>query len=345
MPVLAKGVTESLIEIGLIVAAFSLSQMLSEVYFGRFSDRTGSRLPFIKVGFATCAAIMILHYFATDSLSLILARFGAGIAVGIMIPATMAYAFEMGKQKSKFASVVSFYALGWFVGIIAAGIANDDGMIFLASAGFFAAGFIISFKMPAMTSKKEITPNTTKKVFFRNTPLLTSLLVRHTAASSMWTIIPILLMEQMGAEFYHLSIVFVFNTLTSFVLMNIMEYRLKFSNVTKFQIGIGSTVFVFVGLAFITEWWMAIPFMTLIGLSWGFMYLGGNTHLMENNPKSTAAGMFNSILSIGTVIGPIIGGYIAFEYGYIPVLYFAIALTVCAFAVSARIPKKMATWK
>jgi DHA1 family multidrug resistance protein-like MFS transporter len=33
MPIIAKGVTDSLIEIGIIVASFSFAQILSEIYF------------------------------------------------------------------------------------------------------------------------------------------------------------------------------------------------------------------------------------------------------------------------------------------------------------------------
>ena len=71
---------------------------------------------------------------------LLLARVGAGIATGIMIPAMIAYSYEAnGKEKAKVASVISFHALGWLVGIVAAGIANDEKLIFLISAGLFLA--------------------------------------------------------------------------------------------------------------------------------------------------------------------------------------------------------------
>ncbi len=35
MPIFAKGITDSIFEIGLIVASFSFAQILSEIYFGR----------------------------------------------------------------------------------------------------------------------------------------------------------------------------------------------------------------------------------------------------------------------------------------------------------------------
>jgi MFS family permease len=337
MPIIARGVTDSLFEIGIIVASFSFAQILSEIYFGRISDRKGTRLLFIRAGFVGCAITFGLHYFATDSLFLLLARLGAGVATGIMIPAMIAYTYEAGKEKAKVASVISFHALGWLVGIIAAGIVNDVRLIFLISAGFFLAGFVVSTRLPNIVLKKELGPGTIKKIISKNRFLFLSLLMRHVGAASVWTILPIMLMEQMGAQLYEISIVFIANTLTSFVIMNLMASRIKIQNITKFKIGIGLTTFVFIGLMLITEWWMAIPFMALVGTTWAFLFIGGNFHLMENYPKSTSTSIFSSTLSIATVIGPVIAGSLAFYFEYVSVMYFAIAIIICGFLISLKI--------
>ena len=337
MPIIAKGVTESLVEIGIIVASFSFAQILSEIYFGRISDKKGTRLFFIQTGFIGCTITFGLHYFADDAVFLLLARIGAGIASGIMIPAMIAYAYESGKEKAKVASVISFHALGWMAGISAAGFANDERLIFLISSGLFLIGLIISTRLPNIKSEVVLEPGTTKKVISKNRFLFLSLLMRHVGASSVWTILPIMLMDEFGAELYEISIVYVSNTLTAFVIMTLMAKRIQISNVTKFKIGIGLTTFVFVGLSFITEWWMAMPFMSLVGATWAFLFIGGNFHLMENNPKSTSTGIFSSTLSIATVIGPVIAGSLAFLYNYHSVMYFAIAIIVLSFLVSLKI--------
>ncbi len=337
MPIIARGVTESIFEIGLIVASFSFAQILSEIYFGRHSDKKGTRLQFIKIGFVGCAVTFGLHYFADDITLLFLARIGAGIFSGIMIPAMIAYAYESNNEKRKVATVISFHALGWMAGIIAAGIVNDVKMIFIVSSGFFVIGFLISTRLPNVVSKKELEPGTTKRVILKNKFLFLSLLLRHIGAASVWTIFPIMLMEQLGAELYQISIVYISNTLAAFILMNLMATKIKISNVTKFKIGVGMTTFVFVGLSFVTDWWMAMPFMALVGGTWAFLFIGGNFHLMENNPRSTSTGIFSSTLSIATVIGPVTAGAIAFAFDYVSVMYFAIAIIVCAFVVSLKI--------
>ncbi len=337
MPIIAKGVTDSILEIGLIVASFSFAQILSEIYFGRHADKKGTRLKFIRIGFIGCAAAFGLHYFADDITLLFLARIGAGIASGIMIPAMIAYAYELNVERKKAATIISFHALGWLAGIAAAGFANDLKLIFLISAASFVIGLMFTIKLPNISQEKELEPGTTKKIIVKNKFLFLSLLLRHIGAAAVWTILPLMLIEKLGAELYQISIIYVANTLTAFILMNLMASRINFSNITKFKIGIGCTVFVFVGLSVITDWWMAMPFMALVGATWAFLFIGGNFHLMENNPRSTSTGIFSSTLSISMVIGPVIAGIIAFTFDYVVVMYFAIAIIVCAFVVSLKV--------
>ena len=336
MPIIASGVAESIFEIGIIVAAFAFAQILTETYFGRMSDRKAKRLLFIRVGFILCALTFGLHYFADNTTHLIIARIGAGIASGIMIPPMLAYAYEAGKGKSKVASVISFHALGWLAGIVAAGLANDEKLIFVVSSGFFIIGFLLSLRLPKLQTEKIIGKGIIKKIIVKNKFLFSSLLIRHIGAAAAWTILPIMLMEYFGAELYQVSIVYVANTLTAFLVMNLMSKRIQIQNITKYKIGIGMTVIVFVGLALITDWWMAWPFMAIVGCSWAFLFIGGNFHLMENNPRSTSTAIFSSTLAISTVIGPVIAGAIAYYTDYTMVMYFSIIVTLFAFIISSK---------
>jgi MFS family permease len=336
MPIIASGVAESIFEIGIIVAAFAFAQILTETYFGRMSDRKAKRLLFIRVGFILCALTFGLHYFADNTTHLIIARIGAGIASGIMIPPMLAYAYEAGKGKSKVASVISFHALGWLAGIVAAGLANDEKLIFVVSSGFFIIGFLLSLRLPKLQTEKIVGKGIIKKIIVKNKFLFSSLLIRHIGAAAAWTILPIMLMEYFGAELYQVSIVYVANTLTAFLVMNLMSKRIQIQNITKYKIGIGMTVIVFVGLALITDWWMAMPFMAIVGCSWAFLFIGGNFHLMENNPRSTSTAIFSSTLAISTVIGPVIAGAIAYYTDYTMVMYFSIIVTLFAFIISSK---------
>ncbi len=337
MPIIAKNVTESIIEIGIIVSSFSLSQILSELYFGKISDQKRKRLLFIKIGFIGCTITFGLHYFADNAILLLLIRICAGITSGIMIPSMLAYIYESGKDKAKVASVISFHALGWLVGIIIGGFTNNGKSIFFVSSILFFIGFLISTRLQEIKSIKKTENGAVKKIITKNKLLFSSLLLRHIGAASVWTILPIMLVDVMHAKFYEVSIVYVSNTFTAFIIMNLMAYKIKIKNIIKFKIGIGLTIFVFIGLSLVTEWWMTIPFMSLVGATWAFIFIGGNFHLMENNPKSTSTGIFSSTLSVSAVIGPLFAGIIAFYLDYVFVIYFAIIIIGNSCLISLKI--------
>ena len=86
---------------------------------------------------------------------LFLARIGAGIASGIMIPAMIAYAYEINVEKKRAATIISFHALGWLAGIAAAGFANDLKLIFIISAASFLIGLIFTIRLPNPYHKKK----------------------------------------------------------------------------------------------------------------------------------------------------------------------------------------------
>lgn len=343
IPILAKDITESFFEVGLIMASYSLAQILSELYFGRRSDASGHRMVFIRMGFVVCAIVFGLHYFANDTLLLLLARISAGIATGIMIPAIVAYSYELTGDGRQAATVVSFHALGWMVGIIATGIVGDINLAFLVSAAFFVAGLLFTIRLPEAGFGSGPVSGSIRRIISKNRYLFWAVLLRHIAATAVWTILPIILVEQLNAQLYHISIIYVANTLTAFVIMNMMVHRINITDRRKIQLGLAGLIPAILGMSIITEWWMTMPFMILVGMSWAMLFVGGNFYLMERNPHSTSTGLFSSTISVATIIGPIIGGTIAavFEYQY--VMYVATFIAIGGLVASAWIPTSVPT--
>ena len=141
----------------------------------------------------------------------------------------------------------------------------------------------------------------------------------------------------MNAQLYHISIIYVINTGTAFILMNLMADRIRISDIRKIQLGLIGIVPPLVGYAFISEWWMAMPLMTMVGASWALLFVGGNFYLMERNAHSTSSGLFSSTISVATVIGPIVCGGIAAILGYQYVMYVAGAVASAGFLISLKI--------
>ena len=366
LPILSSTYSGILV-VGLTVASFFLAEFISSIYFGRVSDKKRNRLLFIRIGFAACAVTFGLTYFVDNEIYLMVAMIGTGISAGIMNSPILAYVYEAQlENKRRAARVISFHTLGWFAGIMAGGIITtlreNQNELFIVIALMFSAGFAVSMNMKYLKVHVQESISTLQ-VFRRNKWIYLALLLRHTGATAVLTILPLLLLKLAhDADFvgsqgtFLVSVVYGANMITATVFMGLMASRIKTNNIRAFKIGIGCSVIGFSGMFFINDWWQIIPFMFVVGVAWAYMYIGGSLYLMGNNPKSTSMGIFNSVLAFAKVVGPISAGVIAFavqEYkinlseiinpavssGDVAVTIFAVLIMGCAIVLSWKIHK------
>jgi len=73
----------------------------------------------------------------------------------------------------------------------------------------------------------------------------------------------------------------------------------------------------------------------LLGFSWATLYVGCLKVLTETNPETgTAGGLFNSVLSLSSILGPILGGVLAGGALVLP-MYAASGMSAAALSVYA----------
>jgi MFS family permease len=97
------------IEIGLIVASYSLALFVSSYIFGRASDVHGRRMV-LRIGLILSAISLTLQMLAIDTFTLTIARLMVGFCAGIFPSALMAYAFDA-EGKTRF-MVFGFQGFG-----------------------------------------------------------------------------------------------------------------------------------------------------------------------------------------------------------------------------------------
>jgi DHA1 family quinolone resistance protein-like MFS transporter len=69
--------------------------------------------------------------------------------------------------------------------------------------------------------------------------------------------------------------------------------------------------------------------------------MGSLLYLLDrNSEKATASALLESTISVGAIIGPLIGGVIAEVSGLRNVLLFAFLVTLGSFAMSKRLAKQ-----
>ncbi len=141
LPVYAKQIGSSGLEIGLIFGAFSISRTLMLPFFGRRSDAT-ARKPFIVFGLLCYAFVSVAFVYSTDVHTLIAIRFLQGIASAMILPVAQAYLGDITLSGSE-GRTMGLFNLSMFSGLSLGPLAG--GMIsqhFDMNAAYFCMGIL-----------------------------------------------------------------------------------------------------------------------------------------------------------------------------------------------------------
>jgi len=315
-------------EIGFIVAFCSLALFLSSFVFGRASDKYGRRL-FLLVGLVLSAVAFFLQMFAQDFLTLLIIRVSVGFCLGIYPSSLIAYVHENKKDLSKFSS---FGSLGWAFGsFIAGSIAvyfTIKGIFIFSSLLFFLA-FLIALKMKFERYASIDVPKFPIEIIKKNLLLYMSILIRQSGANMIWTFWPLFL-RSLGADLFWVGVILMTNSITQFIFMYTLSGRIKY--VTSVVAGLLLSSVTFFSFTLATDYWQVLPTQILLGVSWSLMYVGGLRYLMDRNvEKATVSGLFDSVLSLSSVIGPFMATFVIAFGDYRTTMYFASVLAFIGF--------------
>ena len=359
MPLFANSLTNSYILVGAIVAGYGLAQALSNTYFGKVYDRrmlANSKMSIIRLGYLICAAVFFLHVTAFDGLSLFAIRVTAGIATGMYAGALIAKSYESTRAgKFTLAGIISFGSLGWFAGTMGTGVlkevfGGDINIVFAFSGSMFLAGFLVSLLMgrgrepeSCAITEKPANVATTMQLLRQNKIVYSSFFLRQLGASAVWSLFPIFLAHELGASDIWIGAIYAANALTQFVFMNWYGKTIQANYYRSIELGAILSAAVFLAYFFSQSYFHVFPVQVVLGLSWSLLYMGSLLYLLDrNSEKATASALLESTISLGAIIGPLIGGVIAEVSGLRNVLLFAFFVTLGSFAMSKRLSKHTA---
>ncbi|MDI6826067.1 MAG: MFS transporter [Candidatus Aenigmarchaeota archaeon] len=328
--IFARGLGISDVEIGIIVAFYSLTLFFSSYIFGRASDRYGRKI-FMLIGLLAATIAFFLQTFAHDYTSLLLIRILVGFCVGIYPSALVAYVHEMKKNMGKFAS---FGSLGWFFGLMVAGITATYFTIkgiFILSSLFSLLAFLVTFTLEPVKYKPIKVPFFPLKILKKNKSVYLSVLIRHSGAYIIWTFWPLYLMS-LGADLFWVAIIEAVNSFTQFLFMFAITDRFK--SILLLKIGLLFSALTFFSFTLALNFWQILPIQVLLGISWSFVYVGALRHLTERNvEKATVSGILDSVLSLSSIVGPILATIILSFGNYRMTMYVASLLAFISFFV------------
>ncbi len=319
IPLLANRFGANSQQIGLLVACYQAMILLSSVVFGRWADY-GDRKRFVVYGLAASAVALAFHGLARNLGGLFAARALAGLCVGVFPAALMAYFYGRSRLLGRF---TGFGSLGWGVGAFTLGVLRPE-WVFPSAAVLMAATAVLAWAGLKHEHVRLEQPFIDTRVLRRSWPIYLSFLLRHMGACSIWSIFPLFLADR-GASRLWVGIVFAINPFAQVLFLNLLERAGE-----RMLIGLGFVLSALVFFAFglVTNFRQIVPIQVVLALSWSCLYLGSLRELMRVNPeRSTAAGMFQSVLSLSAVGGALLLALTG-AFGYRGVMFVAAGLAV-----------------
>ncbi|MCI0497939.1 MAG: MFS transporter [Thermoplasmata archaeon] len=328
IPIYADDLGIGALVIGFIVAANALALLISSWVFGRAADMYGRRM-FVIIGLFGAVVAFALLSTANSAREMMAYRFACGFFDGMFGSALVAYVAE---QKGPLGRFTSFGPAGMAAGFLIAGsiMVNDmpTNTIFLLSAAVLAMTAIIALGLPRVHEPRLHVPRVPVDIIRRNKHLYLAIFLRHTGASIAWVIFP-LYEQSLGLSRALIAYIWMPNFAMQVIVMNYAD-RIRNSHWMVIG-GLSAAAASFALFIGVKEWYTLIPGMVLIGISWAFLYLGALFELMERNEeRATASGLLNSSTSFSGIIGPLMGGAIAAEFGYTANLVAAVIFVMSA---------------
>jgi MFS family permease len=327
LPLYARSIGAANLEVGLIAATYGMSFFLSSLFFGKQSDIHG-RLVFIRSGLGL-SAIAYLSQTITPTLSTLLAaRASVGFCLGVTSAALMAYTYENQKQIGRF---VSYGALGWFFGAIAAAILRNYEALFWTSAASSVLAFVVSLTLreePANRIKGAVHMMPLLKA---NRKVYLAFFLRQLGAHAIWAIFPLFL-AGIGASKLWIAIIDGINMGAQFVAMRLVE-RLNATTIFRTGLLLSSSAFAVYGIA--THYLQLIPVQLLLAISWSCLFIGALSYLLaQNTERGSASGILYSTIYLSAAVGPFMGGVVSQIYGFGGLMYIGSGLSLLGFLYS-----------
>jgi MFS family permease len=309
VPLFAEELGASPAEIGILVAAYSMSNLLASYIFGRLADVHGRKI-FLILGLVLSSITCAIQYFAHDTMMLLATRIMLGFCAGIFPAALMAYAYE---SKGRMTRFLAWGSGGWGIGTMISGVVATYFTVrepFLFSALLMALCIPIAMKMRFRKEIKLSVSFFPVHIIKKNIEIYGPMLVRHTGACAIWVMFPMFIREMKGVEgslFLWVGIMYAINSFSQFIFMRYLKYKSS----VLIPWGMVASAATFILFVMCHDVWTLMATQVLLALSWALIYVGSVNFVMVNNKeRATATGFLNSVFQISSILGALAGGFI-----------------------------------
>jgi len=330
---------------GAIVAIYSFTNMIGNIFGGHWIDRYG-RKKMLFLGMVAVSVILLFYPIVTSGWQLFIVRFIHGLAGGVLIPAAFAYVGDQSKQGSRGkvmaltgASIGTAAIAGPAIGGAMAARSKVE-FVFILVAVLFA---ISSFLVAKFVKESFVSTEKGKFNFSQFSGLIKHPLVLQASLAAFALMISNgtlafalpLKVGDMGLDSETTGILLsTYGIIALFVFLTPLNKMYdRFSPVSLVVTGIGFIGLVHILLNLTTTYWIMIGLMVIYGIGFALIFPSMNKIVTEASTKvdrGKAYGVFYAFFSLGAVTGSFASGLTSEIVG-LPFL--SSALTMVAIAI------------
>ncbi|WP_071461485.1 MFS transporter [Bacillus massilinigeriensis] len=325
MPFYAEELGASPTQLGLLMAVYSLMQLLFAPMWGRVSDRIG-RKPVIMVGIAGLALSFFLMAFSTSLWMLFAARIIGGLLSSANMPTVMAYVADVTSDEDRgkgMGIIGAAVGLGFIFGPAIGGLFSKNNL----STPFFIAGAssLLTFLLVAFILKESLSPehrHSTKKekrslLDALNSPLSLLFILQlfiTLSLSGLEATFAYFAAEKANMDTVHLGYIFMIMGFAGAIVQGGLVGRLtrKFGEGAIIQAGIIISAIGFGLILQADSFFTSAVYMTIFGIGNGIIRPSVSAILTKKSTSGhgSTTGLLSSFDSLGRIIGPPLGGWL-----------------------------------
>ena len=327
----AKDTGATTTEIAILMSIYSGMQLLFAPIWGRLSDKHG-RKPVILLGLLGNAAALIGFGLAQDYVYLLIARGAAGIASAAVLPSVMAYVADIttSEERGKGMGLMgAAMGLGFILGPAIGGVMGSHDMPFFVAGGLSILNFLFAFIMLPESLQRDLPDETigdrhewvTPREIFRQatlksplTPLFLVAFFSTFSFSGLEMTFPLFIEDRWNYGEREMGWMFMFMGAIVVPLQGGLLGKLinKFGERRIILTGLLLNAFGIVLLLVAYSFASLTLYLTIAGIG-NQLIRPTNTSWISKQTQigqGAAIGIMDAFLSLGRILGPLLGGWL-----------------------------------